>query len=244
MKLFVVGIGPGDHQFLTEQARNALSISEVIAGYPLYIELIKDLIGNKETIATGMRKETERCRSALESAAAGKVTALVCSGDAGVYGMASLVLELAKDFPSVEIVIVPGLSAALTGAAVLGSPLSCDFAVISLSDLLVSWEKIEQRLHGAASGGFVICLYNPSSHKRSDYLERACSIVLQHRSPAVVCGIVRNIGRNGEESRLLTLSELKTTDVDMFTTVFIGNDTTENINGKMVTLRGYHAKGD
>ncbi|MDR0663447.1 MAG: precorrin-3B C(17)-methyltransferase, partial [Spirochaetaceae bacterium] len=181
MRLYVVGIGPGADKYLSGEARAALADSDVIAGYPLYLELVKDLIAGKECFSTPMRKEKERCIFALEKAASGRNTALVCSGDAGVYGMAALCLELAEEYPAVEIVIVPGITAALSGAALLGSPLTNDFAVVSLSDLLTPWRVIERRLIGAASGGFVICLYNPSSAKRSDYLRRACAIVLRER---------------------------------------------------------------
>ncbi|MDR2097369.1 MAG: precorrin-3B C(17)-methyltransferase [Spirochaetaceae bacterium] len=239
MKLYVVGIGPGDNKYLSGEARAALAGSDVIAGYPLYVDLVKELVSGKECFSTPMRKEKERCAFALEKAAAGKNVALVCSGDAGVYGMASLCLELADEYPAVEIVVVPGITAALSGAALLGAPLTNDFAVISLSDLLTPWNVIEKRLGAAALGGFVICLYNPGSAKRRGHLAKACSIVLRERGPETVCGIVRGIGRDGEECRILTLGELQDTEADMFTTVFIGNGETAVINGKMVTRRGY-----
>jgi precorrin-3B C17-methyltransferase len=239
VKLYVVGIGPGSDKYLSGEARAALADSDVIAGYPLYLELVKDLVPGKECFSTPMRKEKERCIFALEKAASGRNTALVCSGDAGVYGMAALCLELSGGYPAVETVIVPGITAALSGAALLGSPLTNDFAVISLSDLLTPWNVIEKRLAASASGGFVICLYNPSSAKRSGHLEKACSIVLRERVPETVCGITRLVGRAGEECRILSLAELRNTAVDMFTIVFIGNDATAVINGKMVTRRGY-----
>ena len=163
---------------------------------------------------------------------------MICSGDAGIYGMASPLLELADEF-GVEVEIIAGVTAASSGAALLGSPLTCDFAVISLSDLLTPMELIEKRLENASEADLCIVLYNPSSHRRSDYLKRACEIVMRHRSPQTVCGIVQNISRDGEHSRILTLAELSDTQVDMFTTVFIGNSATKNINGKMVTPRGY-----
>jgi len=164
---------------------------------------------------------------------------MVCSGDAGVYGMAGLIYELSTDYPPIEIEIIPGITAACSGAAVLGAPLIHDFAVISLSDLLTPWELIETRLHSAAKSDFVLCLYNPSSKKRSDYLEKACNIIMEHQSPDTVCGYVKNIGREGQISQLFTLKELAVTKVDMFTTVYIGNSQTKIINGKMVTPRGY-----
>jgi precorrin-3B C17-methyltransferase len=239
MTLYVVGIGPGDRKYLSAEARAALDASAVIAGYPLYLDLVNDLIAGKERFSTPMRKETDRCLFALESAASGKTTSLVCSGDAGVYGMAALCLELSPRYPSVEIVVVPGITAALSGAALLGSPLSNDFAVISLSDLLTPWPVIEKRLAAAAGGGFVICLYNPSSAKRPDFLPKACSIILRSRDGGTVCGTARSIGRGGEKCGIMSLAELQNTSVDMFTTVFIGNEQTALINGKMVTRRGY-----
>ena len=153
--------------------------------------------------------------------------------------MAGLLLEVAEESPGTEVVVVPGITAALSGAAVLGAPLIHDFAVVSLSDLLTPWEKIEKRLEAAARADFCICLYNPSSRKRSDYLRRACEILLKEKRPETVCGTVRNIGREGESYSLYTLEQLRDVETDMFTTVFIGNSQTKNVNGRMVTPRGY-----
>ena len=164
---------------------------------------------------------------------------MISSGDAGVYGMAGLVYELCTAHPDIEIKAVSGITAASSGAAVLGAPLMHDFCVISLSDLLTPWEKIEKRLRLAAEADFVVCIYNPSSKKRADYLEKACKIMLEHKAPETVCGYVKNIGRTGEEYKITTLGQLKTESVDMFTTVFVGNSQTRVINGKMVTPRGY-----
>ena len=243
MKLYVIGIGPGDACFLTAEACEALAECDAVGGYPLYLDLIRPLVQGKSVFSTPMRQEVERCRMALESAAAGAVTALVCSGDAGVYGMASLVYELAAEFPAVEIGVIPGISAALAGAAMLGAPLANDFAVISLSDLLTPWECIEKRLDCAASADFSICLYNPASHKRRDYLKRACDIVLRHRPPATVTGIARNIGRPGASSLIMPLSELRLWEADMFSTIFIGNSTTVQAGSKMINRRGYRYAG-
>ncbi len=238
-KLFVVGLGPGGADGMTFRAQNVLRASDVIVGYTVYIDLVRADFPDKEFLSTPMRKEVDRVRLALETAAQGRTVALICSGDAGVYGMSGLCEELLPQYPGVELETVPGVSAVLSGAAILGAPLMHDFAVISLSDLLTPWEKIETRLLAAAEADFVICLYNPSSHKRHDYLQRACDLILRFASPETVCGIARNIGREGESTQVLTLEKLRDTEVDMFSTVFIGNSQTKNINGKMVTPRGY-----
>lgn len=238
-KLFIVGLGPGGMEHITPRAQSALMESEVIAGYEVYINLIRDHFPGKNFLSTPMRKESERCRLALEQAASGTTISMVCSGDAGVYGMAALIYEMAQQFDPIDIEVVPGITAACSGAAVLGAPLAHDFAVISLSDLLTPWELIERRLDAAGAADFCISIYNPSSKKRKDHLQKACKILLRHRSPDTVAGMVRNIGRDNETSQITTLSELQNMQTDMFTTVFIGNSQTKNINGKMVTPRGY-----
>ena len=240
--LYVVGLGPGGSRWMTWEARAALEQAEVLCGYTVYLDLIRGEFPDKEYFSTPMTQEIERCRAALERARSGRTTALVCSGDAGVYGMAGPVLELAPQFPEVEIQVVPGVTAALAGAAVLGAPLMHDFAVLSLSDLLTPWEVIRRRLELAAQGDFVICLYNPASRTRKDYLARACRLIGQYRSPETVCGLVRQIGREGQEHRILTLKELENWPADMFTTVFIGNSSTKKIGSFMVTPRGYHCE--
>ena len=242
-KIYAVGIGPGKPAFMTAQARQALEAAEVLCGYTVYVELIAPLFPGKETYTTPMTKALDRCRWALQTAAAGKTVALVCSGDAGVYGMAAPLLQLAADYPDVEVEVVAGVTAALSGAAVLGAPRGHDFCVISLSDLLTPWAVIEKRLQCAAQGDFAICLYNPSSRKRADHLQKACDILLASgKAPETVCGWVRNIGREGQEKQLLTLEQLRGAQLDMFTTVFIGSAGTRNIQGNMVTARGYEAK--
>ena len=241
-KLYVVGLGPGGEEFLSGQARAALEEAQVLCGYTVYVDLIRPLFPDKEVYTTPMRQERNRCRWALEAASQGKTVALVCSGDAGVYGMAGLALQLGADYPDAEIEVVPGITAALSGAAVLGAPLGHDFCVISLSDLLTPWEVIEKRLECAALGDFAICIYNPSSKKRADYLKKACEILLRHKSPETLCGWVRSIGREGQESRVLTLEQLREERVDMFTTVFVGSSTTALWSGKMVTPRGYEER--
>ncbi|MEG1314572.1 MAG: precorrin-3B C(17)-methyltransferase [Anaerovoracaceae bacterium] len=240
MKIYVVGIGPGNSQYMTPQAKMAIEDSQVIVGYNLYVDLVADLVSGKEVKSTAMKQEVERCKMALESALEGKTVAFVCSGDAGVYGMAGVMCQVAKDYPQVEIITIPGITAACSGAAVLGAPLIHDFAVISLSDLLTPWEKIEKRLSCAAEADFVVCLYNPKSKKRADYIDKAVNIMSAHKSLDTPCGYVKNIGRDGENGVICTMKELQNNDdIDMFTTVFIGNSTTQVINGKLVTSRGY-----
>lgn len=241
-RLYVIGIGPGGENYFTAQARAAMESADILCGYTAYIELVKDIFPDKETFSTPMMREIERCRKALELAQGGKTVAMICSGDAGVYGMAGPVLELLPEYDGVEVEVIPGVTAALSGGAVLGAPLTHDFCVISLSDLMTPWELIEKRLRCAGEGDFSIALYNPSSRKRADYLKKACDILLESRAADTVCGWVENIGREGENSRVMTLKELREEQLNMFTTVFIGNSTTKNILGKMVTPRGYEVR--
>lgn len=239
MKITVIGIGPGGADGMTLAARAALAACDVIAGYDLYVELIRPLIGNKEVIATGMRQEAQRCNLALQAALSGKIVGLVCSGDAGIYGMAGIMYEVAAAHPEVAIEVIPGVTAACSAAAVLGAPLVHDFAVISLSDLLTPWDKIALRLDMAAATDFVICLYNPKSKKRVTQLEQAVNIMLKHKDAVTPCGYVKNIGRPGETAYICTLGDLPQADIDMLTTVIVGNSQTRIINGKLVTPRGY-----
>ncbi len=238
-KLYVIGIGPGDFEQMTGRAVEAMKKSDVIVGYTVYVDLVKPYFPDSSFLATPMMKEVERCRIAFEEAEKGKTVSMICSGDAGVYGMAGLMYEVGVDYPDTELEIIPGVTAASSGASVLGAPLIHDFCLISLSDLLTPWEKIENRILGASQADFVICLYNPSSHKRHDYLQKACDLMLRYKAPETVCGTVSRIGREGEEAHVMTLKELRDTEVDMFTTVFVGNSQTKEINGKMVTPRGY-----
>ena len=238
-KLYVVGIGPGAADEMTVRAMKALEASQVIAGYGVYTDLVRPLFPDKEYLETPMRREVERCQMAIDAAMSGKTVSMISSGDAGVYGMACLIYELAEGKQELDIEIVPGVTAALSGGAVLGAPLGHDFAIISLSDLLTPWDKIEKRLEMAADADLCMAIYNPSSHKRADYLMKACDIVLRHASSQTVCGVVRNIAREGEEMKVMTLAELREYKADMFTTVFIGNSQTRVIDGKMVTPRGY-----
>lgn len=238
-KVAVVGIGPGSYEEMTIRAAEALKCCDTIVGYTVYVDLVRDHFPGKEFLTTPMTKEVDRCELAFAQAAEGKTVAMICSGDAGVYGMSGLMLEIGERYPEIPVEVIPGVTAAVGGASVLGAPLIHDFAVISLSDLLTPWEKIEKRLSVAAEADFVICLYNPSSRKRHDYLQKACDLVLAHRPGETVCGLVRNIGREGEEHQVLSLTELRDTQVDMFTTVFIGNSQTKEVGGHMITPRGY-----
>lgn len=249
-KLYVVGIGPGNEDGMTIRARRILDECPVIIGYKTYIDLVKSILDSykecnistkvKKYLETGMRQETERCRLALETASdTGEPVCMVCSGDAGIYGMAGIILELAPKYPDVEVEIIPGVTAALSGSALLGAAVGHDCAIISLSDLLTPAEVIEKRLRAAAEGDFVICLYNPASRTRTEHLKKACEILLSYKDKDTVCGCVRNIGREGESISIMTLDKLKDVKADMFTTVFIGNSMTMNIDGRMVTPRGY-----
>ena len=240
--LTLVGMGPGSHDGMTFEADEALRTADFIVGYKRYVQLLRPIFPDKEYISTGMTHEVDRCREALRLADAGHTVALVSSGDAGVYAMAGLVYELSADYPDVDITTVPGVTAATSGAALLGAPIGHDFAVISLSDRLTDWDLIEQRLDAAAQSDFCIVLYNPSSRTRADHLFRACEILLRWKPADTICGLASRIGREGEYAWATTLGELGNTNADMFTTVFIGNNTTVLINGKMVTPRGYGAK--
>ena len=239
MKLYCIGIGPGGAEQMTLRAVRALEQCDCVAGYGLYLDLIKELIEGKTRIQTGMTREVDRCTAARDAAKEGHTVAVVSSGDAGVYGMAGLLLEVCANDPELEIEVIPGVTAALSGGAVLGAPLTNDFACVSLSYLLTPWEVIEQRLRGAAQGDFCIAIYNPASKKRVDHLQRACDILLETLPADTVCGTVRNIGRDGETYTLTTLGALRDMQVDMLTTVFVGNSRTRVINGRMVTPRGY-----
>ena len=237
-------MGPGKEDFMTLQAKQVLAESDCIVGYTVYLEILPESLKSKELISTPMRQEVKRCEMAFEEAMKGKKVSMICSGDAGVYGMASLMYELSDRYPDVEIEVVPGITAALSGAAVLGAPVNHDFCIISLSDLLTPWEKIEKRLRAATEGDFAIAIYNPSSRKRKDYLQKACDILLEQIEEDRPCGLVRNIGRDNTDSKVLTLKELRDTEVDMFTTVFVGNSESRIINGKLITGRGYKIEGN
>ena len=244
-KLYVVGLGPGGQQYMSEKARAAVEEADVVIGYTTYIALVRDLFPEKEYVQTPMRTERERCMQAIERAGQGQCVALVCSGDAGIYGMAGLVLELlaAGKTDGVEVEIVPGITAAVMAASVLGAPLMNDFCIISLSDLLTPAAVIRKRLAAAAAGDFVICLYNPRSHTRTKPLDDALAILRSLLSPDTVVGIVRNAGRDGQSQWIGTLETVEPKQVDMFCVMIVGNSATRVLDGRMVTARGYEKTG-
>ncbi|MCR5687580.1 MAG: precorrin-3B C(17)-methyltransferase [Lachnospiraceae bacterium] len=238
-KIYIAGIGPGSAGMMTRQAEEALAASDVIIGYRTYTDLVKDRYPDKEYIESGMRDEIGRCEKCVELAKSGKTIALICSGDPGVYGMASPLLEIAQREGFDDVEVVPGITAALSGAAALGAPLANDFCVISLSDLLTPWDVIEKRLESAASAGFSIAIYNPASHGRADHLKKACEILMRILPGSTACGYAKNIGRDGMETGTCMLSELSGIPAGMTTTVFIGNAQTKISCGRLITPRGY-----
>ena len=238
--IYVVGFGPGDRPYMTQQAIDAVTQADLVVGYTTYIRLLEEQFPELRYYATPMRKETDRCRAAVEAALTGKTVALVSSGDSRIYGMAGVLLEIAAEMQAdVEIIAVPGVTAASAAAAVLGAPLMHDFAVISLSDCMTPLELIWRRVSLAAEADFVICLYNPKSRSRTGYLAQAAALIGQHRLPDTPVGIVRNAGRAEEKAWITTLEKLPEEPVDMFCVVLIGNSQTYVQNGKMITPRGY-----
>lgn len=238
-KIYVIGIGPGGVEHFTSKTLKALEESEVIVGYKPYLEYVKDYIEGKEIYSNGMRGEIDRVKKSIEFADSGKTTAIISTGDAGVYGMASPVLEELKDQNDIEVEIIPGVSSFLSAAAELGAPLTHDFAVISLSDLLTDYNLIMKRAELAAEGDFVIAILNPKSKTRKDHLEDAITRISKFRSPNTPIGIVKNSGRPHTEIKITTISEIDYNDVDMLTLLIVGNSTTYVKDNKMITPRGY-----
>ena len=239
-RIDVVGFGPGGYEYMTVQAIAAMKAADVIVGYTTYIDLIKDIFPDKNFLNTPMTREVERCRIALEEAKKGQQVALISSGDSGIYGMAGIMLQVVQaSGEDIPVRIIPGVTAASAGASMLGAPLMNDFAIISLSDLMVPITQIMLRVKCAAEGDFVICLYNPKSRKRKDYLEKAADIIMTYRKPETPVGIVRRAGRENSSCEVTTLKELKNAEVDMFTIVIIGNSMTYVVDGKIFTPRGY-----
>lgn len=238
--IYVIGIGPGCKNMMTEEAIRSIEDAEVIVGYKTYINLIKEFIHDKEVVQNGMRKEIERCKEAIEIAKTGKKVAVVSSGDAGIYGMAGLILELVtKEKCDIKVKVVPGVTASIGAAAVLGAPIMHDFCHISLSDLLTPWEVIEKRIRLAAEADFVICLYNPRSKGRSEHLATAFKIMSEFKDGSTPVGIVKDVGRENEEKFICTFDTMDFERVDMTTIVIIGNKATYIENDLMITPRGY-----
>lgn len=243
-KVTVVGFGPGSRGDMTQRAVDAILGADVVTGYTTYTKILKEFFPEKEYKATGMMKEVDRCRMAVEDAMSGMNVAMVSSGDSGIYGMTGLIYQLVQDMGAdVEVEAVPGVTAASSGASILGAPLMHDVAIISLSDLMTPIEKIMKRVELAGEGDFVIVLYNPKSHGRTEYIDRVTDILLGMRSPETPVGIARNIGRTDENKTITTLGKLKEAEVDMFSTVFIGNSQTYVRDGVMITPRGYPVRG-
>jgi len=239
-KIFVVGTGPGDQEYICQRAIKAIESSDVIIGYKTYIELIAPFVDKNKLVASGMMKEVERCQEVLKLAQEGKTVSLISSGDPGIYGMAGIMLEIVHNSNSnIEVEIVPGISAASSAASLLGAPLMNDFVILSLSDLLSPWEMIEKRLHAAGAGDFVIGIYNPRSNTRVTQLTQAIDILLKYKKPETPVGIVKHAMRQHQEVTITDLANLDSHDIDMFTTLIIGNSQTEVLNNKMVTIRGY-----
>jgi len=235
----VIGIGPGGREHMTLAAHEALAASDVVVGYRPYVEMLGDLVEGKRVVGSGMRAEVERAREAIEAARSGDDVAVVSTGDAGVYGMAGLVLEILGDEPDVDVDIVPGVTAASAAAAVLGAPLMNDFATVSLSDLLTPLPVIERRLRAAAEGGFVIALYNPRSKTRTEPLDRALAILREARPSSTAVGVVRNALRDEQDAWITTLGELDPETLDMSSILIVGNEATSVLAGRLVTSRGY-----
>lgn len=242
-RLTVIGFGPGGYEDMTNRAVKAIEEAEIIVGYTTYVELLKKIFPDKEYLATPMMQEIKRCRMAVELAQQYDRTAVISSGDSGIYGMAGIVMEVAQQMQAdIEIKVVPGITAASAAAAILGAPLMHDFSVISLSDLMTPLDLIMKRIDCAGISDMIVCLYNPKSRKRTAYVEQAADILMKYRSPDTPVGVVRHAGREEESFFLTTLGRIKEAPLDMFCVVLIGNSATYVMNGKMITPRGYEKK--
>lgn len=238
--IYVIGIGPGCRDLMTQEAISAMEDAEVIVGYKTYIKLVEDFVKDKEVVQNGMRKEVDRCQDAIDIAKTGKKVAVISSGDAGIYGMAGLILELiTKQELYIPVKVVPGVTASIGAAAVLGAPIMHDFCHISLSDLMTPWEVIEKRLRLAAEADFVICLYNPRSKGRSEHLANAFKIMGEFKDGSTPVGIVKDVGREDQEKFICTFDTMDFERVDMTTMVIIGNKSTYIHDDLMITPRGY-----
>lgn len=242
-KLTVVGFGPGSKEDMTLRAVNAIEAADIVTGYTTYVDILKEYFPEKEYKATGMMREVERCRSAIEDASTGLNVAMVSSGDSGIYGMAGIIYQLVDEMNAdIEVDVVPGVTAASAAASILGAPLMHDLAIISLSDLMTPYDLIMKRIDSAGVGDMIVCLYNPKSKKRVQHLPEAVEILLKYRSSETPVGIVRNARREEESTILATLGNIPYDDVDMFSIVIIGNSQTYVSNGKMITPRGYEVE--
>ncbi len=239
-KLYVVGFGPGGYEHMTVRAVDVIKSADIVTGYTTYVNMLKEFFPDKQYLSTPMKKEVDRCRLAVSKAMEGYTVAMVSSGDSGIYGMAGIVLQVTKEMNAdIDIEVVPGVTAASAAASVLGAPLMHDTALISLSDLMTPLDLIMKRVDCAGQSDFVICLYNPKSKKRTEYIGMAADILMKYRKADTPVGIVRHAGRSGESSFLTTLEKLKEADIDMFSIVVIGNSQTYVDDGKMITPRGY-----
>jgi precorrin-3B C17-methyltransferase len=240
-RLSVVSTGPGSLDYIAPAALEAVKNADVVVGYKSYIDLILPLLEGKEIVSNGMRAEVERCRAAVEYAREGKNTVLISGGDAGVYGLSGLILELVDSSEAENVVVIPGITSATACASILGAPLIHDFAVISLSDLLTESSLIEKRLEAAAQADFAAVIYNPKSRKRKDLFYKTCSIFLKYRAADTPVGLVKNAYRDGQKVKIIRLSELEKEEwVDMRTTVIIGNSSSFEKGGRIITPRGYN----
>ena len=236
-KIYVVGLGPGNKENMTFRAYDVLKNSDIIIGYKTYVDLIEDMFPDKKIIKSYMKKEVARCEETLKLALEGNIISLISSGDAGVYGMAGLMLEIAGD--QVEVEIVPGITSANASASLGGAPIVHDSVNISLSNLLTDWELIKKRIDLASQGDFVITLYNPKSSGRPELINEARDIMLKHKRKDTPVLIARNVGREGENYDITTLDKMLDYEINMFSTVIIGNSNTKVVNNKMITPRGY-----
>ena len=245
-KISVVGIGPGSLDDITYRARRTIEEATTVVGYKRYVDLIAELVEGKKVLDTGMTQEIDRCRAALQEASAGENVVVISSGDAGIYGMAGLVLELLVKMDDAEKPefggVIPGVSAMSAAAGLLGAPIMHDFVVISLSDLLTPWEIIQERAELAAQGDFVTALYNPRSHKRVGQIKAVQEIFLRHRAPETPVGIVTGASRANEAVLISRLGDFTKEDINMFSIVIIGNSKTRQVGDWMITPRGYQKR--
>jgi precorrin-3B C17-methyltransferase len=239
-KIFITGIGPGSREHMSIRACEVIEDSDIIVGYTTYIKILERSFKLKDVFVSGMRKETDRCREALNLAIGGKTVALVSSGDSGIYGMAGLMLQIVEESGSdIEVEVIPGITSSSASAALLGAPIMHDYASISLSDLLTEHDLINRRVEAAASADFVICIYNPKSRTRVAGLTEARDIILKHRPGSTPVGIVKDAMRDGESAVITDLDNMLNHEIDMTTTIIVGNSETFVSRGRMITPRGY-----